>query len=76
MGKNQWVSPSNGQWKVQGAGNLKATKLFNNKSDAIAFGKSIAKNQRSELIIQKSNGRIQSKDSYGNDPFPPKDAEH
>lgn len=76
MGKNQWVSPSNGQWKVQGAGNSKATKIFDNKSDAIAFGKSIAKNQHSELIIQKSNGQIQSKDSYGNDPFPPRDTEH
>lgn len=54
LGKNQWISPtSKGQWKVQGQGNSKATKLFDNKSDAIAFGKSIAKNQQSELIVQK-----------------------
>lgn len=76
MRKNQWVSPSNGQWKVQGEGNTKPTKIFDNKSDAIAFGKTVAQNQHSELIIQKANGRIQSKDSYGNDPLPPRDTEH
>ena len=77
LGKNQWISPtSKGQWKVQGQGNSKATKLFDNKSDAIAFGKSIAKKQQSELIVQKKDGKIQSKDSYGNDPLPPRDTEH
>ena len=77
MGKNQWISPtSKGQWKVQGQGNSKATKLFDNKSEAIAFGKSIAKKQQSELIVQKKDGKIQSKDNYGNDPLPPRDTEH
>ena len=76
MGKNQWVSPSNGSWKVHGEGNTKATKLFDNKTDAVAFAKTIAINQQSELIVQKGNGQIQSKDSYGNDPLPPRDTEH
>jgi len=47
-GKNQWVSPQNDGWKVQGEGNSKATKLFDNKSDALDFAKNIAKNQHSE----------------------------
>ena len=77
MGKNQWVSPtSEGKWKVHGEGNSKATKVFENKSQAVAFGKGIAKNQQSELITQKKDGKIQSKDSYGNDPLPPRDTEH
>ncbi|EHQ88277.1 DUF2188 domain-containing protein [Desulfosporosinus youngiae] len=77
MGKNQWVSPrGNGKWGVHGEGNERDTKQFENKKDAIDYGKAIAKNQGSELIIQGGNGRIQSKDSYGKDPNPPKDTEH
>ena len=76
MGKNQWVSPRGNMWAVHGEGNSKDTQLFNNKSDASEYAKNIAKRQHSELIIQKSNGQIQSKDSYGNDPCPPRDTEH
>lgn len=76
MEKNQWVSPNGGNWSVHGEGNGRATKVFDNKRDAVEYAKGIAKNQRSELIIQGRNGRIQSKDSYGNDPCPPRDKEH
>ncbi|TGD24925.1 DUF2188 domain-containing protein [Companilactobacillus suantsaicola] len=71
-GKNQWVSPTTKGWKVKGEGNSKATKLFDNKSDAINFAKDIAKNQHSELIGQKKNGQINLKNTYGKDNFPPK----
>lgn len=76
MGKNQWVSPRGDKWAIHGEGNKKDTKLFDKKTDAINYGKEIAKNQQSELIVQKSDGKIQSKDSYGNDPCPPVDKEH
>ncbi len=33
----------------------------------------IARNQESELIIQGRDGKIRDRDSYGNDPCPPKD---
>ena len=72
-GKNQWVTPHDDKWAVKGAGNSKATKIFDKKSDAVDFGKQIAKNQHSELIGQDKHGRINLKNSYGNDPFPPKD---
>lgn len=68
MGKNQFVSPHNGGWSVKGAGNSKITKHFDKKSDAMKLGTSIAKNQHSELSAQKKNGRINVKNSYGNDP--------
>ncbi|QER67560.1 DUF2188 domain-containing protein [Paucilactobacillus nenjiangensis] len=71
--KNQWVVPHGDKWAVQGEGNSKATKLFDNKTDALNFGRETAKNQHSELIAQKKNGKINYKNSYGNDPNPPKD---
>ncbi|MDT2662708.1 DUF2188 domain-containing protein [Enterococcus hulanensis] len=76
MGKNQWVSPRDDKWAVRGEGNSKDTKTFDKKSDAVEYGKNISKNQQSEFIVQKKNGQIQSKDSFGNDPLPPRDTEH
>lgn len=76
MGKNQWVSPRNGRWGVHGEGNSRDTKLFDTQEAARDFARNIAINQRSEVIVQGTNGRIRSKDSYGNDPCPPRDREH
>jgi hypothetical protein len=73
MKKNQHVTPSSGGgWQVKGAGNSKATKITNTQSEAIAYAKGIAKNQQSELFIHNQQGRIRERNSYGNDPYPPK----
>ncbi|WP_027309317.1 DUF2188 domain-containing protein [Caloramator sp. ALD01] len=73
MGKNQHVTPHpDGGWQVKGEGNNKATKVTETKKEAIDIARQIAKNQESELIIHGKDGKIQNKDSYGNDPYPPK----
>lgn len=76
MGKNQWVSPRGDKWAVHGEGNSRDTKLCDTQAEAAACARKIAKNQKSERIVQKRNGQIASKDSYGNDPCPPRDTEH
>ena len=76
MGKNQWVSPRDGRWAVHGEGNTRDTKVFDTQKEAQNFAIGIAKNQKSEVIVQRPDGRIRSKDSYGNDPCPPRDTEH
>lgn len=75
-GKNQFVVKHGDDWALRGAGNKKATAVFDTQAEAIAAGITVAKNQQSELIIQGRNGQFRSKDSYGNDPFPPKDTEN
>jgi len=72
MGKNQYVVPHNEKWGVRGAGNEKVTKVADTQKQAINIAKEIAKNQKSEVVIHRPNGQIRDKDSYGNDPFPPK----
>ncbi len=74
--KNQHVLPQGGDWAVKGAGNKKATSLHNTQKDAIDAARDIAKNQKSEVVIHRKNGQIRDKDSYGNDPFPPRDNKH
>jgi hypothetical protein len=73
MGKNQHVVPNNGKWSVKGAGNGKSTVTTNTQKQAIEKAKVIAKNQKSEVVIHGKDGKIRDKDSYGNDPNPPKD---
>ena len=73
MGKNQHVSPHPfGGWQVKGAGNSRATVRTDTQAKAISIAREIAQNQGSELIIHRPNGQIRDKDSYGNDPFPPR----
>jgi len=72
MGKNQHVVPNQNGWAVRGAGNSRVTKTVNTQAQAIEIAKGIAQNQGSEMIIHRSNGQIRERNSYGNDPFPPK----
>ncbi len=73
MGKNVHVTPHpSGGWQVKGAGNGKATKVTSKQSAAIERAKPMAQNNKSELVIHRPNGQIRDKDSYGNDPNPPK----
>ena len=76
MGKNQWVTKRPNGWAVVGEGNSRATVITKTQKEAADIAKSIAVNQKSEVIIQGRDGKIRSKDSYGNDPNPPKDTEH
>lgn len=73
MGKNQHVTKHPEGWQVKGAGNEKATKVTETQKQAIEVAKEIAKNQKSEVVIHGTDGKIRDKDSYGNDPVPPKD---
>lgn len=70
--RNQHIVPHADGWAVRGAGASRATETFDRKSDAIDRGREIAQNQHSELVIHGRDGQIQSKDSHGSDPFPPK----
>ena len=71
-GKNQHVVPHHEGWAVKGAGNQRATSVHDTQQQAIDVARGIARHQESELVIHRQDGRIRDKDSYGNDPFPPK----
>lgn len=70
--KNQHVVPHGDRWAIKGEKNAKATKIVDTQTEAIKIARVIAINQESELVIHRPNGRIRDKDSYGNDPYPPK----
>jgi len=74
--KNQHVIPHPKGWAVKGEGNKKVTKITKTQKEAIEIAKKIAKNQGSEVVIHNRKGQIRDKDSYGNDPCPPRDKKH
>jgi uncharacterized protein YdaT len=76
MKKNQHIVKHSNGWAVKGAGNSKATKVTSTQSQAIDVAKSIAKNQKSEVVIHRPNGKIRDKDSYGNDPVSSRDTKY
>lgn len=72
--KDQHVVPStSGGWAVRKTGAERASKVFPTQGEAIKHARQVAKKERSELYIHKKDGTIRGRDSYGNDPFPPKD---
>ena len=74
--KNQHVVPQDDQWGVRGAGNSRLTSVHQTQQDAIDAAREIAINQQSEIVIHRPNGQIRDKDSYGNDPMPPRDRKY
>ena len=73
MSKNQWVVQTDDGWGVRGEGNERLTSRHATQQEAIDAARDIARRNESELIIQGRDGKIRARDSYGNDPFPPRD---
>ena len=72
MAKGQHIVPSANGWAVRKAGATRASSIHKTQAQAIAAGTEIARNQRTELYIHGSDGRIRERNSYGQDRHPPK----
>ncbi|MCK9533130.1 MAG: DUF2188 domain-containing protein [Pseudomonas sp.] len=71
-GKNQHVVKRDNGWAVRGENNTRDTSHHPTQKDAFESARDIAKNQKSEVFIHGTNGKIRERNTYGNDPFPPK----
>lgn len=70
--RNQHVVSSGSDWAVRGVGSSRATEIYPTKSQAVDRAREISRNQGTELIVHGRDGKIQSRDSHGHDPYPPK----
>lgn len=70
--RNQHVVPNGQEWAVRGARAARATEILPTKAEAVNRAREISRNQGTELFIHGRDGKIQSRDSHGRDPFPPK----
>ncbi len=74
---NIWVTKHpDGGWQTKRENNERASSKHTTQKDAIDKATTQAKKDGVEVIVQGKDGKIRSKDSYGNDPNPPEDEEH
>ena len=66
------VHNKDGGWDVKRGGGQKASHHTDTKAEAEKIAREISKNQGTELVIHGKDGKIQRKDSHGNDDYPPK----
>lgn len=58
-----------GKWRVKIRGAKRATKIFEDKDEALAFAKDLARGgELGQVVVRKGNGRIQVEYTYGQDP--------
>lgn len=74
MSKQIHITPGkDGGWQAQITGANKPFIIADTKKEVKEKAIAVAKNQKLELVEHGKNGQIQNKNSYGRDPFPPKD---
>ena len=61
-----------GGWQNKVEGNQRASNISPTKAQAQAKGREMAIRRQTEHKIQNQQGRISERNSYGNDPFPPR----
>jgi Uncharacterized protein conserved in bacteria (DUF2188) len=71
--KNVWVTGNRTEgYAVRSEGADRAALRTGTQAEAIERGREIAKTRGVDLIVQGTDGQIRQRDSYGNDPSPPK----
>ncbi|MEX0863505.1 MAG: DUF2188 domain-containing protein [Acidimicrobiia bacterium] len=69
---NVWVTRDGDEWVVRREGSERASSRHETQGDALDAGRQTARREEVELIWQGRDGKIQGRNSYGNDPNPPK----
>ena len=74
--KDIHVVPRNSGWAVRREGADRDSSHHDRTSDAMDAARGTARRDRVEVVEHWRDGRIQDSDSYGRDPFPPRDKKH
>lgn len=69
---NVHVVPRDGQWGVLREGSNRDSSHHPTQTAAIEAARTTAERERVEVLIHGRNGQIRERNSYGNDPFPPR----
>jgi len=72
MAKDLHVVKNDDHWSVKRENSSRASANAPTQKEAIQKAIELAKNSESEVLIHGKNGKIRERNSYGNDPYPPK----
>jgi hypothetical protein len=73
--QNIHIVPHGEGWGVRREGSTRVSSNHPTQAAAAAAGRTTAQRERGELFIHGTNGQIRARNSYGNDPCPPKDSQ-
>ena len=71
--KDYWTGKRNdGKWAVKRSGSSKASSLHDTQEQAWKEARRLARGTSSEAFLKGKDGKIRTRNSYGNDHYPPK----
>ena len=73
---NYHVVPHGSGWAARRENSSRVSSQHGTQREAIDAGRQLAQRSQGELRIHRRDGAIRDSDSYGNDPFPPRDGRH
>lgn len=68
--------PHNSGWAKRREGATRVSGTFLTQANAAGTVRDVARRDQTEMRIHGKDGRIRERESYGNDPCPPRDKEH
>ena len=74
--KNIHVVPHQDGWAYRREDSERVSRTFETQREAEDAAKDVARREHGEVFTHRPDGRIRDRDSYGNDPFPPRDKKH
>lgn len=67
------IVPHGGNWAVKRPGAERASSVHPTQGEASDRAHDMGRRDGSEVVTHGRDGKIRESDSYGSDPFPPKD---
>jgi hypothetical protein len=76
MPKDIHVVPHNDGWAARREGSERASRTFDTQREAYNSARETARRDHVEVVTHRRDGTIRDSDSFGRDPFPPRDRKH
>ena len=70
--KNYWTTPHPNGWAVRKEGSRRASTIHATQAGAWNEARRRARGAGGEALLQGKNGKIRARNTYGDDPFPPR----
>ena len=74
--KDIHVVPHNETWATRREGAERVSRTFDTQREAYDSDRGTARRERVEVVTHRRDGTIRDSDSFGADPFPPRDKKH
>jgi len=74
--KDIHIVPHNERWATRRDGAERVSRTFDTQGEAYNAARNTARREHVEVVTHRRDGTIRDSDSFGRDPFPPRDQKH